>query len=347
MNKLTLTECYIEGKKSKIDSRYNPDGNFRVLECHVSEMSQFRDGFNKRNQDFTTSEWQTIRNSKYFPNTTIKDNPSARKACENFVLPEELKQEAKVLSRQLVQSLTKNGGTPRILKHQTSGTFDSSKMRRIVTDLQKGTFSAENTLPFKRREKLAPSRPHVGIAFDGSWYQMWQDSKYIPRAAALSLGVAWACEAVGCPVTAAITRENLAVNSYGMYDMSSNLIISPEYKVRTSDLACIFDSELYRIGTCTPWMSSAENVMFKFKNKYKTPSDIPQDKHFFSDRAGDGGAGVEYLKAKGATITVAVGSMHDEDKADIRLNTSTTLKSAVEKIALMLADQNKKYGIAA
>ena len=340
--KLTAFETFIPGKVGRHDSKKR----YRAYGHHIKDLSKFHEVLDyqdwRRN---TQGQWRGDATSTWVKER-FNDPEKARQFCKDFSPPRQIIEQAKVLSRELIRELIQNGGTPRILRHQASGRFDPTAMRRVVTDLRKGTFSAENTLPFKVREKLAPSRPHVGIAADGSWRQFWRDDNYIPRVAALSLGVAWACEAVACPVTAAITRKNDGGGRYGHFDMSVGAMILPGVPVNTADFGVVFHPELYRMSTFYVEGCSEETLLMKHKGltwdeiKRKSMHDV------LNDCSGEGGDGVAFLKAHGATITVAVGDVSDRKDADIHLPASTSLDDAVRKIAKMLAEQNKKLGIA-
>ena len=340
---LTAFETFIPGKKGNFEK----DGRFRAYGHHIKDLAKFHPILDHSNwSSDIRSEWRGSASSKWVKESF--NNPEkAASFCKNFMPPREIVEQAKVLSRELVRELIQNGGTPRILRHQMNGRFDSTSMRRVITDLQKGQFSAENTLPFKKRERLAPSRPHVGICADGSWRQFWQDDNYIPRVAALSLGVAWACEAVNCPVTAAITRQNSGGDRYGRYDMSVTGLILPGVQVNTADFGVVFHPELYRMSTFYVEGCSEETMTFKHRG---IKWDEIKKKHAYSvlnDCSADGGDGVSFVKAHGATITVAIGNVNDKKDANICIDARASLDDAVRQIAKMLAEQNKKLGIAA
>lgn len=338
---LTAFETFIPGRKGKYKEN---DHKFRVYGHHISELAKFHDLLNYQDwQRNIHDQWQDYK-SEWVPRT-FNNHKDARQFCKDFTPPPKLIQQAKVLSRELIRELIQNGGTPRILRHQVTGRFDSTSMRRVITDLQKGQFSAENTLPFKKRERLAPSRPHVGISADGSWRQFWQDSQYIPRVSALSMGVAWACEAVNCPVTAAITRKH--EGGYGEYDMSTTALIMPGKQVNTADFSVVFHPELYRMSTFFVEGCSEETLRFKYKSK--TWEQIKKERSYnvLNDCSGSGGDGVAFTRSMGATITVAIGDVNDAKDADIHLSAKTSLEDGIRKIAKMLAEQNKRMGLAA
>ena len=157
---VTATEHFIPGVKSHYP-KYASKGA-RVLGMDINTMAKFYDTPVPAWNQFIDEQFITSTKSKWI-NRTFKNMREAREFCKTFGIPADIKHDAQVLSRELVRDLIQSGGMPRVLRNQTRGRFDAAKMPRIITDLHKGTFSIDNTRPFKARERVAPSRPHVGI----------------------------------------------------------------------------------------------------------------------------------------------------------------------------------------
>lgn len=340
---LTETECFIPGVKSA-HPQFAARGA-RVIEGTIHNMARFYDAPVEGWRDYCNYKFAGSDLTSKWINRSFRNHEEARTFCASFVVPQEIKAEAQSLSRELVRDLVQAGGTPRMIRNQPRGRFDAGRAARIITDLHRGRFDPDITRPFKARHRVAPSRPHVGICVDGSWSQFNRDDTYIPRAVALGLGIAWACEAVNCSVTAAITRSNYSTQ-FGTFDMAVTPIIAPGLHTSTSDLAVLFHPELYRSGTSSLICQTMGNVMQRY---LRSEHDVRQMSatETWNEGSADGGTGVAYLRSRGATITVAIGNVTDRKDATIALEANTPLRDAVKIIAETLAKQNRAMGVAA
>lgn len=341
---LTETEFFLPSVKSALP-KYASRGA-RVLEGEIRNIALFYEGALPSWNEKTENEFRYSADGRSpWIKRGFSSQKEAREFCYGFILPADIKEEANALSRDLVRDLIQSGGMPRVLRDRTSGRFDCGRMPRVIRDLQRGNFSVENTRPFKTRERVAPSRPHVGICIDGSWAQFNRDESYVPRVVAMAMGVAWACEAVNCPITVALVRNNNSTH-YGEYDLAATPIVSPSIRSATSDLAVVFHPQLYRCGTSNITCQTIGNVMQRYNMTEAEVRDMSASR-VWNEASANGGTGVAYLKAKGATITVAIGVITDSKDATIALEAKTPLRDAVKVIAETLAKQNRAMGVAA
>lgn len=285
-------------------------------------------------------DWQESCTSKYFPNGEYpRSHKSARSMVENFKFPQDLRTEANRLSGELVGALEVEGA-PKTLRGQMYGRFDPKAMKRVVQDLSINKFSRERTRPYTSRERVAPTPPHVAIIADGSAAAMWSSAEYIPRVAAMMLGVTWACEAVNCMVTTAIARDSSVSRNQDM-DLIIYVINDDEVKTPLNSLAPLFHRDLYRAANLTVFGSHIDTIKLLNRGYTQiTTRDISSS---------GGGHGYSWAKSRGADIIISIGQMkivHDtnpvkaaeEKKNLIQINPNTNLKDAIKEIASKLLE---------
>lgn len=344
-DKATMTEHYIDGLQSFYGFK-----SHRVVQETLASMAKFYNAPYSSWDRQLENWWQTDKKSKWVTRA-FRHTSEAREFCKNFAPPAEIVHSARVLSREMVRELFQNGGTNRIERELSYGKFDANRMNRVMRDIKKGTFSPENTRPFKNRERLNPSRPHVGIVADGSWGTFWRDNEYVPRVMALMMGIAWACEAINCPATAAFTRRNDARRSSSFfgpdltqlqYDLGATLVCAPSLKMKTSDLAIGFHPELYRMGTAFVCACHYDSVRVRTNMRDATDEYLRNNispNVVGNECSSGGGYGVAYMKSMGASVTVAIGDIDDDNKATVKLAADTKLEDAIRKIAKTVGDQ--------
>lgn len=283
--------------------------------------------------------------SKYIP-FGFKNLAHAHQTVQEFQMPDEILVEAKRLSRHLMWALTENRA-PNWSNRQIEGRFDVRSMARITRDLKAGKFSMERTRPMVKRQRKAPTRPHVGIIANGSWPSMWRDEQYIPNIGIITLSVAWACEALNCAVTSALTRN--LMDSYcklGHGTVGVLPLIDEETFVTLNQYAVVFHRELYRMGNIIMHTSHVDTIRdFRIEAGRKI-SDAEIEKIYGGhgcgiESADSGGYGVSWAKSRGATVTIAIGGdILDSGHADISVKDAKNPEQVVTNIAQQLLDKH-------
>lgn len=281
--------------------------------------------------------------SKFIPHG-FKNMAHAHQTVQDFRMPDEILVEAKRLSRHLMWALTENRA-PSWRNRQTDGRFDVRSMARITRDLKAGTFSLEHTRPMVKRQRKAPTRPHVGIIANGSWPAMWGDPMYIPNIGIITLSVAWACEALNCAVTSALTR-NLMGDLCKIGDGTVGVLplIDEDTFVTLNQYACIFHRELYRMGNITMHTSHCDTLR-DFRGLHgKSDEEVKRNGSGYGggiERADSGGHGVSWAKYRGATVTVAIGgNILDSKHADIHVKEVKNPEQVVMEIAKQMLSKH-------
>lgn len=186
------------GKKRFAEFRSFADYSKYYLPCEDAEPS-YKSG--------CESELSTDVKSKYIP-VGVKSIDHAYKLCREFKMPLDIQQKISLYSTQLISKVfsKKNFGN---LRKQSNGRFDSRAMSRVMRDLHKGTFSAETTRPFFKRDRKHPKIPSVLILADGSYSNMWRDENYIPNMCILTYAIKEICTALGMHLDVIVANDSM------------------------------------------------------------------------------------------------------------------------------------------
>lgn len=283
-------------------------------------------------------DWEHEGGSRYIDVPIKGGRKQAREITQTFHMPQKIIQTAERLSSLLIATLTELG-TPRLIHRFTHGRFDPASMPRVIKDLRRNRFNRDTTRPYMERQKLGLKRPHIGIAAVGSFDVMWLRPEYIPDTAAMVIGIAWACQAIGCDVTAGLLRNIIKEGEYPKIDNSSVVLHAPEMTTYLNEYAPLFHRDLYRhaIGCVT---SSSEALINAYTGSM--PIALSNGTFVASENAGVNVCGIEWLKSRNASITIAIGKMRDSDKADVYIDSvANDSDMSIRKLAEKIHEQQE------
>lgn len=279
--------------------------------------------------DFSQAvKFETVKlASVVWPHNKLDRN---REKVQSFTLDAELRAEAKRLSRHFVSVLTAKNRS-KIQRFKDHGLLDSTRFPALIRDLNAGRYSPGTTRPFKQRQAVPGKRPHVAIVAAADAKTRNNDSTYCERIARLSLGLSWACEAVGVDLTTSMIRGGNGSRRKSVDAIACN-VIEPGRRPRQTDFAAALDDDLFRKAINYTYAHCKGHQ--KLIHGATRPDQYQDD---FGSK--DGGNAVMWARETlGADIVIAAGNVLDGGQADARIAADTELEKAVIETATQLSN---------
>lgn len=287
-------------------------------------------GHNKYDDDHYTQD----KCNEYMPYAVPRGNGSAgcfgfRHVIQNlWQFPESIKDQAERLTRNMIITFNQKGGN-KMMRRQEKGRLDTGAMLRIVKDLRRGTFSVENTKPFKRKIEANIAKPKIAIVCQGNPEFFWSDPRNLPNAAAITLAVSWACQTLGLQFTSVMGTESL-FDFKGLDKFNEKLengarcsifyvMHDYDFQATLKSYGIFFHRDFYRCA----WISYTPAVPEIFKHR-TGKDDMTQCAS--GDYTGNGSYdktfyGTAWARdTRKADIVIAIGDFADASKADIHLS---------------------------
>lgn len=272
-----------------------------------------------------TNEWIPQRFETY---------EQMRQYMSSYVIPAKLRQIANRASTDLAD-IFQEVAAIKLLRDQEVGLLDPHKMPALVGGLMTNTYNPEDVMPYMQVQSTPSKRPTIGLVASLGNAEMHSDTGYVARIGALVLGVAWACEAAGLDLYAAITQGAASLNPVGEW-AGIQQAIHPFYLAHPHDSVSprCFSSVL----SAATWQTALIAANLADKPNYTRMMGLFG--HRSTPNAGrgflsyDGGNAVDWMRQQHqADVVIAVNKITDIDAADIRLGKQFDLNSAVKEIA--------------
>ncbi len=275
------------------------------------------------------SNWSCNGKAQYIPQT-IHNADEALNALEGFQFPADIKRDAQRASRQLTDAFEQVSKLQTV-HNLTSGKLDRRKFNAIARHTSAGTFDNDTVRPYRRTQPTPGTLPTIAIVVSAGWQEMWRDPHYIPRVLTLTLGIVWACQAVGLPVYAALCQGHCDLNtSKYAQAVKANMLLTPDSTISPKAYGIALHSDLWRYGSITSLAADpqANQVFTRIRSRKLRNSKL----QYFS--ALNGGHAVNWARKNlNADLVISIGRNQDRRDADIQLDGDFTLDQAVKAIS--------------
>lgn len=312
---------------------YDKKNSSSVLEFDVNELARFSSNMTGSDSRVLESMKNCLREAdnqwiSTQPNEYCVEVPKRKESREfiekKFKFPSKIRFTANKFSKDFVSLLIKDVRCG-VLRNQLEGRWDSRKVPALYTSFRTNKFDIADIRPFQKREKILKTVPRVGIVADGSYGKMWSDPNYIPNILTLIIGTSFACQAAGFNTTAALT---VGTNMPG-FNLASHLVVDDNRVVDLNKYGIYFHLDIYRGALHNAALFNQE--IFEANNNSWV---------FYGS---DGGKAVKYMREKKSDIVIAIGNIIDSRDADIRIDNTPDLESALSDISDQLKSlYNKK-----
>lgn len=280
--------------------------------------------------------WHTAPGNQYMK--AIYNAGDALDAMAAFEFPAGLRAEARRASRQLA-ALFAPLARLQVKRDRTAGRLDRRKFAAIARHTAAGTYDVDRVRPYRQTMPTPAELPTVAIVSSAANTDMWRDETYIPRVLGVTLGVQWACEAVGLPVTSALTAAHCRIAHSCRYGsaLMGIMLAQPGKTISPRAYGVALHRDLWRFGKMTIQAadpaSSQRLAAINPLISAPQPSDIG---HLFPSK--EGGPAVHWARqVLGADMVIAIGAVTDAADADAHIASTGSIAESVAAIREQLA----------
>jgi hypothetical protein len=273
--------------------------------------------------------WRTCDGSPYLPRA-IHNADEALDAVASFSFPAGLRAAAQRAARHLTHTFTP---LTRLAEQRDlpAGRLDRRKLPALAQATARGDTDVSGLRPYRRLSPTPATLPTVAIVASAGNAEMWHDADYIPRVLTLTLGVLWACQAVGLPACAALTQGHCDLLPRGYYReaVAGWMLATPDEIIPLQAYAVALHRDLWRYGIMSVQAADYESnrrlMALRGRRAGKTSIGYGWPSYH-------GGAAATWARqVLGADVVIGLGRI--TDTPDIHLPTACTLEEAVARIA--------------